>query len=54
MRKRTDEGTFVLRLEDEEEPTLGGAGFGECFPGKELYIGFEVWFKADFQYGRSD
>ena len=41
------ERTSVLRAEDEMEPLWEGQGLGRHFPGKEIFIGFEVWFKAD-------
>lgn len=41
---KMEEGTFVLRPENEKEPLWEGQSLGRHFPGKEIFIGFEVWF----------
>lgn len=54
MGKRTEEGTRLLRPEGEEEPALGRGGGVGCSPDKLELTGSEAYFKAGFQYGRSD
>ena len=49
-----EEGTFVLRPENEKEPLWEGHSLGRHFQGKEIFIGFEVWFKTDPLIRRSD
>ena len=51
---KMEEGTFVLRPENEKEPLWEGQSLGRHFPGKEIFIGFEVWFKTDPLIRRSD
>lgn len=51
---KMEEGTFVLRPENEKEPLWEGHSLGRHFPGKEIFIGFEVWFKTDPLIRRSD
>lgn len=48
------EGTLVWRPENEKVPLWEGQSLGRHFPGKEIFIGFEVWFKTDPLIRRSD